>query len=938
MKTPSKRKIKNEIADSAIIFHRGNDIYEKGELLFKGRDNKKSELEFGYDGNYGDYTQVLSYKNGSLSWFSCDCPYPGNGCKHIVAAFLTTIDMEFSRLMDERSLPPDDKEIPVNFTYDEIREQALEDREKRAKKEEFEVVLGDMYKGEHLIITLTKKQYSVVIHKPETGEGHCNCPDFISNKLNTCKHLIFLKKYFSKKKGFDKQVKKEKFPYVDIYWDTIKSLPVLYYEKEAITDLDTISILDEYFDLNGNYSKDFSQFVDFMNLTSENKKIVIQPEVIKRLQLILQNKQLEKLKRDFKYDFSSINANLYDYQKEGVEFGVLKKSILIGDEMGLGKTIQAITISVMKKEIFGFKKVLIVTLASLKDQWKREIDRFTNETSVVIEGTAIQRKNIYRNNTDYFKITNYEAVLRDVTIITEMKPDIIILDEAQRIKNFNTKTADAVKNLKRDHAMVLTGTPLENKLEDIYSIIQFLDPYLINPLWDFAGKYFIIPRDAKGKKIGGYKNLKKLKERLSQIVIRRRKEEVLDNLPETVTNNYYIDLSDQQEKLHAGYMSALIPILTKKFLTPLDIQRIQMFLLKMRMVCNSTYLVDKKTNISPKLKEFESIIHDLVIENGRKVVVFSEWTTMTFLVAKLLSAANIQFIELSGKVPVKKRQKLIDEFTNNPMCKVFLSTDAGGTGLNLQAADCVINCELPWNPAKLNQRTGRVNRIGQKSGCINVVNLIAKRSIEEKILSGLQMKTDLFKGVFEDGSDVVDFSNEKKTSLINKLREMMGDEPDKTTKPEPKKSIEIPEDTPGYLNPEVLKEDVIDNDVIDNDVIDNDVIDNDIVGEKKAGPTKTVDYAGEEDTLLHSEEKTIEEKVTKADELIDDAIEISENVFKGQPNRKIETVLNSGMEFIGGLLEMATGKKIKQSSTQDKMLKIDKTTGEVTMKFKLPGF
>jgi len=573
--------------------------------------------------------------------------------------------------------------------------------------------------------------------------------------------------------------------------------------------------------------------------------------------------------------------------------------------MGLGKTLQAITLSILKKELFGFKKVLIITLASLKDQWKREIINFTDEIPRVVEGTAQKRRSIYNNDSNYFKITNYEAVLRDVTIIAKMKPDLIILDEAQRIKNFNTKTADAVKQLPRDHAIILTGTPLENKLEDVYSIIQFLDPYLLSPLWDFAGRHFMISRKAKGNIIG-YQKLDELREKLSSIVIRRKKDEVLKDLPETVTNNYYIELSNQQDKIHSGYMSALIPILTKKFLTPIDLQRIQMFLLKMRMVCNSTYLIDKKTNISPKLDEFKLIISELVKENNRKVVVFSEWTTMTFLVAKHLSDAEIPFVELSGKVPVKKRQKLIDEFTNNPECKIFLSTDAGGTGLNLQAADCVINFELPWNPAKLNQRTGRVNRIGQTSKCINVINLIAKRSIEEKILSGIQMKTDLFKSVFEDGSDFVDFSNEKKAGLINRLREMMNETPDELARLEPNDPVEIPDNTPYYLNPEVLNMDAVES---REDSLRND---------------RPLDYAAEEPEPLPTAPSEENEAA-------------SENVFANQSPDKIETVLNSGLEFIGGLLEMATGQKIEKSDTRDKMLTIDRNTGEITMKFKLPG-
>ena len=315
----------------------------------------------------------------------------------------------------------------------------------------------------------------------------------------------------------------------------------------------------------------------------------------------------------------------------------------------------------------------------------------------------------------------------------------------------------------------------------------------------------------------------------------------------------------------------------------------------MRMVCDSTYLIDRKTHVSPKLTELASVIDELVIQSRRKMVIFSEWTTMTFLIARHLSEVGIPFVELSGKVPVNKRQALIDEFTNNPDCRVFLSTDAGGTGLNLQAADCVVNFELPWNPAKLNQRIGRVSRIGQKSQCINVVNFICKGTVEEKIFAGIQLKTELFKGVFEGGEDMVEFTQEKKNQMLNQLREMMGEEPElpprESTPPE-----EIPDDTPYFLNPEVLKDDK----------------GLDVTGEEteESGPAARID-SGESAERLTADEP---------------------------PPEKMEEVLNSGMAFIGGLLEVATGKKISPTGDDGRMVKIDKTTGEVTLKFKLPGF
>jgi len=282
-------------------------------------------------------------------------------------------------------------------------------------------------------------------------------------------------------------------------------------------------------------------------------------------------------------------------------------------------------------------------------------------------------------------------------------------------------------------------------------------------------------------------------------------------------------------------------------------------------------------------------------------VIFSEWTTMTYLVGKYLSQARIPFVELSGKIPVAKRQALIDEFTRNPHCKVFLSTDAGGTGLNLQAADCVINVELPWNPARLSQRVGRVSRIGQKSQCVNVVNLIAKNSIEEKILAGLQLKRDVFDGVFDGGPDMVEFSHEKRTEILNKLREMMGEEPAMPA-PEQRATEELPEDTPYYLNPQVLQE-----------------------------QSEIVAFAAEEPIYEPEAEPSVSQSEQPSAQRGDFSL-------AAQPPEKLEQVLNSGMQFISGLLEMATGQKLKTVESEQQMIQIDKETGEVTMKFKLPGF
>ncbi|MCP4342626.1 MAG: DEAD/DEAH box helicase [Desulfobulbaceae bacterium] len=876
-----------KIADSPLIFKRGEFLQKNGAFSRIHDQSGEGRYVYEVDGNYGNYrTEVVL--NGAVSC-QCDCPYPGPGCKHIVAILLELFDQQGD--MDESPITAEDPQAHY-LSYEEIRQQAFEDRHKRAKSEEFKVVQGDMLKGDHLVTTVKGRQYQLTLHNPAAGVGHCSCPDFFSNKLAVCKHLIFLSSFLQGQKGFADRLGQEVFPYIDIFWDSAAGKPRLFHERSrADNGQELADLLSEIFDEQQLFRKEnVADFIPYLSKLAHYKQVRVQEPVIHKLTNVATAQELSRAAAKPLSDISRyLKVVPYAYQEEGIKFGLYKKGVLIGDEMGLGKTLQAIGLSIFKKDIFGFRTVLVVTMSSLKQQWQREIERFSDEKACIIAGSAQQRKEQYRTDTSLFKITNYEAVLRDVTIISRLKPDVIILDEAQRIKNFETKTAEAVKSLPRQHAIILTGTPLENKLEDVYSLVQFLDPELLSPLWQFAADHFLLGRRKKGD-ILGYVNLNRLHEKLKPLVIRRRKEEVLDELPEMIVNDYYIDLHQEQAEIHAGYSQSLLPLLNKKFLTPMDLRRIMTLLLKMRQTCDSTYLIDRETNISPKLDELANILEELIKQNGRKVVIFSEWTTMTMLIGKHLSREQIPFVELSGKVPVVKRQALIDEFNTNPDCKVFLSTDAGGTGLNLQAADCVVNFELPWNPAKVNQRIGRVNRIGQKSKCINVINLIAKYSIEERIMAGIKLKGELFDGVFDGGQDEVMLSREKRQEMVNQLREMMGEETEMVLA-EPRPKEELAEDTPHFLNPEVLKNEV------------------DFIAEEQVEPL--------EEQLPQKEER---------DETV------------AEPAEKMEEVLNQGMGFISGLLEMATGKQLGVAEGGEKMVTLDKETGEVTLKFTLPGF
>jgi len=885
--------IKNNIARTDVIYNRGENIFSLGNYTLVEENRDKGLYIYTFDGSYGDYEVSVRLTEGSVHG-ACTCPYPYNGCKHVVAACLDIAE----RQNREQKLRGKE-ELPLEYlTPEEIKSIALESRKERAKREEFTLLRGETYKGRHTVRNPRGKEYTVTIYNPAERSGHCNCPDFATNHLDTCKHLIFVYNEFSADENFINQAGAEVFPFVHLTWNSRLQRPCCYYER--IEEPEIRDTIEKLFNEKGVYTRESIRGLYNLYSESSGEAEVLQfdDHLLERMEELLFQKEMGKLEKQYTLDFSFLKTSLYPYQEEGVRFAVFKKSAIIADEMGLGKTLQAICVALLKKEIFDFRKVLIICPSSLKSQWEQEIRKYTDESALIISGSRRKRREMYFESTAFFKITNYEAVLRDVLTISRWRPDFVILDEAQRIKNFETKTHRAIQSIPHTHSLVITGTPLENKLEDLYSIVQFCDSTLLTPLWAFAAHHFNLDKSRKNKVLG-YRNLDTVHEKIQSLLIRRKKAEVIENLPEKIENNYYIDLSAEQEEIHYGYMASLFHIINKKVLTPMDIKRMQKILLAMRMTCDSTYLIDKQTNISPKLVELVSILKDLVIENRRKVVIFSEWTTMTYLIGKVLSELGIDFVEFTGKVPAEKRHLLIEEFRNNPQCMVFLSTDAGGVGLNLQNTDCVINFELPWNPAKLNQRIGRVHRIGQKSEAINVINLITKNSIEEKVYAGINLKQELFDSVLEGSGDEVDLSRENKNRFINQIRALFdGEQIEPGAGLEKEEKPELDEKTPHYLNPEILRE-----------------------------KETEIDIAAEEfEELSEADEKILEEAAESA---------ASPSGRHTASTEQIEMVLTQGMSFLNSLSMMATGKPLIEGET-NKAVEINRETGEVVMRFKLP--
>lgn len=862
--------LKSEYIRSNITFHRGRQLLKMEMCSLTTRDDHR--FRFTVEDRFEDYDVQVSTVGDTLA-HKCNCASLLRCCHHAAAALL---------YLYEQHQEAGESEISgegAPYTRDEMIKRVLKEREERATSESFQLIHADNIYGIHQLKTEANRIYEITIRDFDKQQGYCSCPDYRTNKLGTCKHLMYTLRQLNKKLPVKKLTQSQPFPFVEIYCDPLNDYHITYFYKSDLT-LNVAALLEKHFK-GDQYIRpeNYSEFLQFLQKAADIKKILIRPAVPKKIDKYFEQRQLAHLTQTAQPDFSKINGELFPYQKEGVRFALFKPGVIIADEMGLGKTLQAITTAVCKKDLFGFKKVLVICPASLKQQWQKEIEKFSRESAVIMEGSREKRQGIYENAEEYFVITNYAAVMRDVTFLINHPPDMIILDEAQRIKNYETKTSYAVKAIPKKHSLVITGTPLENRLIDLYSIVNFIDPEILAPLWEFSMNHCIFDKSKKNK-ITGYYNLQGLKERLSNWVIRREKKDVLEQLPDVQEVTVPVNLHPRQQEMHAGMARSLAPILQKKHKTVYDMQRIQQILMSMRMICDSTFLIDKESNISPKLEELQEILLEKlnIVAKGKKVVIFSEWKAMLRLIEKMLHSNNIGSVMLTGDVPVKNRGKLIESFEQDPNCLVFLSSEAGGTGLNLQFADTVINFELPWNPARKNQRIGRIHRIGQESTKLTAINLVARNSIEERIMDGIALKESLFDAVLKEGNmtDEVDFSRKGRSVFIEQVQQLI--QPFK-----PENAEEFDREMQGAEAPNAFFEESPE------EVLN--------IPEANSG--------GQSDA-----------------------------VTSGSASPEVlENTLNQGLQFLSGLFKMATGQEL---TTDDQSITLDKESGEVILKFKLP--
>jgi superfamily II DNA/RNA helicase len=677
------------------------------------------------------------------------------------------------------NIPLSNTKKPLNLTVKEwqtiLRKQIVE-------KSLFTITNvgeGLVYSDYKVFNHTSKNTYKVALRSADSSLNFCACYDFKTNQLGTCKHIEAVLVQLNKKPAYRKMLQQ---PYATAY----SSMYMQYRgERKVMFKIGTENTAA--------YLKLLKPFLDNDNYLNENGYEKIDQLIKKAYQIntsfrcyedalahIIELREQQQhvnflapfIKKQKLPVIKSLKVKPFPYQIEGILFCAAAGRSILADDMGLGKTIQAIAVAQLLKEQQQIQKVLIICPTSLKYQWQSEIEKFTKEKATVIEGNFLKRRAQYEQNDTLYKIASYHMVVNDMAEINNFQPDFIILDEAQRIKNWQTKVSQSIKKLNSKYALVLTGTPLENKLQELYSLVQFVNPLLLGSLYNFITQFEQV--DETGK-VTGYKDLHLIKEKLKHVLIRRTKKEVLKQLPTRIDKNLFVDITVEQKAIHNDYAEIVKRLVARwkkmGFLREEDRQRLMISLNMMRMVCNSTYIIDQETNFQTKLDELFNIVEEIVENTDEKIVIFSQWERFTRLIALELDRLNIGYANLNGTIPSNKRKDLFDKFNNDPNCRIFLSTDAGGVGLNLQAGSYLINMDLPWNPAVLEQRIGRIYRQGQKRN-VNIINFIAQHTIEHGMLSKLKFKTALAEGVLDNGDANIFIGDSKFNVFMQSVEEL----------------------------------------------------------------------------------------------------------------------------------------------------------------------
>ena len=477
--------------------------------------------------------------------------------------------------------------------------------------------------------------------------------------------------------------------------------------------------------------------------------------------------------KDMDIKFTKVENNLLrPYQKDGVKwlYNLYKCGLggILADEMGLGKSLQTIIFIRRVLEEDKDAKILIVTPTALVYNWDNEFHKFSDDIKRnIFAGLKKDRHNKLHTFKGNVYITSYGLLREDLDIYKDLNFKVMIIDEAQNIKNPTAMLTKAVKSINSEIKLALTGTPIENSILELWSIFDYIMPGFLASKNKFSEKYKIDQDFDDDTNL----TLNKLRNQVKPFILRRKKNEVLKDLPDKLENNIYIDLSDEEKKIYAALVKETKEEMEELVSDGFSKNKIEILTLltRLRQVCIDPKIIfDNYNKTSSKIEHLIDVVK-AAVSNGHKILLFTSFKTALNIVKDNLTKEGITSYVIDGSVSSKKRQELVDKFNTDDTNIFLIMLKSGGTGLNLTSADIVIHLDLWWNPQAENQATDRAHRIGQKN-TVEVIKLITKGTIEEKILD-LQAKKKILsdKLIENDGEEYKSFQN----LSIDDIRELL---------------------------------------------------------------------------------------------------------------------------------------------------------------------
>ncbi|GAB2023436.1 DEAD/DEAH box helicase [Pseudolactococcus yaeyamensis] len=529
-----------------------------------------------------------------------------------------------------------------------------------------------------------------------------------------------------------------------------------------VTDSGQLILLDEQFDTVKQVLTDMSDAVQV-----KEGKIAVPTFKTFQLSKILGEKEGVSFSKKFEalydnlihpHDFpyqkpEQIKATLRPYQEDGVRWMNMLSSYHMGgvlaDDMGLGKTLQSITY--LASNLVQGDMALIVSPSSLIYNWSSEFAKFAPDLEiVVVDGTKEERSKLLDSPRTQIFITSYGSFLKDVNTYQTLKLNYLLIDEAQTVKNFNSKTNKALSQLKVDHTFALSGTPIENRVDEIWAIFQIIMPGILGD----RKKFRRLKHDAISRMIQPF-------------VMRRRKEDVLLELPDKLEMIQYSELEESQKII---YLAQLEVIQNRvRSMNDYEFSRSKIEILagitRLRQICDTPALfMPDYTGTSGKLKSLAELLQQIK-DAGHRPLIFSQFRKMFPHIEKQLEEVGISSYQLTGSTPVRDRMKMVKAFNAGSRDAFLISLKAGGTGLNLTSADVVILIDLWWNPSVEEQAISRAHRMGQTK-TVEVIRLITRGTIEEKIMALQDSKRDMVSTILDGGADDSTISKDEMKSIL----------------------------------------------------------------------------------------------------------------------------------------------------------------------------